>query len=710
MTACRRFLALGWLLLAALLAQPALGQERANHISARLLADGRAVAGEPLTVAIAFRPEEGWHGYWDNPGDAGYPMALDWTLPEGWTAGEPQYPVPHTLTIAGLMNHVYEGPYAVLVDIAIPPGADLSQPKTIGLDAQWLACTDEICVPERASLELPVGAGGAITAPPGVFDRWRAAIPARLDSTASFEMDGKYLRIGIPLPASMDLGETHVFVKQQGLVQYAAVQTFSRDGDLLIAEIPLADGASTPEAVTGIVAFGGGEGVRIVAEPGDVPTNGIPLRKLAGGAEGASLAILLLAALAGGLLLNIMPCVFPILSLKALSLARAGESDAKARAEGLAYTAGVVLATLALGAVLLLLRSAGEQVGWAFQLQEPAVVVSLLVLAVAITANLAGLFELPSLSFTRRGEPAGAFATGLLAAFIATPCTGPFMAAAMGAALLLPKLQALLLFGVLGLGLALPFLLLGFVPPLRRMLPRPGPWMERFRKVMAVPMGLTALALVWLCWRLGGAMFALLTVALAIAAVSLLAAALGPGRYGPLPRRASIVTFAGLGVAMAGLAYLAFRAPEPEADAGILAAQPFTETRLAEARAAGQPVFVWFTADWCLTCKVNERVAIEREATRKAFEEAGVVALVGDWTRRDPAITDFLTRQGAAGVPLYMWYPPGGDGEQLPQVLGPDSLVTLAEELPPAAARRGSPPEPRDGGSARSAPRAAGSD
>ncbi len=346
----------------------------------------------------------------------------------------------------------------------------------------------------------------------------------------------------------------------------------------------------------------------------------------------------------------------------------------------------MILATVALGALLLLLRAAGEQVGWAFQLQEPAVVFALLVLAVAITANLSGLYELPSLSLTRGGEPASAFATGLLAAFVATPCTGPFMAAAMGAALLLPKLQAVLLFAALGLGLALPFLAIGFIPPLRRMLPRPGPWMERFRRWMAVPMGLTALALVWLTFRLGGTTYGIVSWVLAAGAFAVLLAIGRMQRTGRSSRPVAAFGFVGLLVA----AIIALPQAIDQNRSGavsegeFIAAKPFSEARLASARAAGKPVFVWFTADWCLTCKVNERVAIEREATKVAFDKAGVVPLVGDWTRRDPEITRFLSRHGAAGVPLYLWYAPGEDAQTLPQVLTSDDLVTLAAGSPSA--------------------------
>jgi len=384
-------------------------------------------------------------------------------------------------------------------------------------------------------------------------------------------------------------------------------------------------------------------------------------------------------ALLGGLLLNLMPCVFPILSLKALTLARAGESGGQARREGLAYSAGTILACLALGAAMLALRAAGEQIGWAFQLQQPGVVVALLVLAVAITANLAGLYQLPSVSITRAGGKSSAFATGLLAAFVATPCTGPFMAAALGAALILPPAQALVLFAALGLGLAVPFLLLGFLPALRGRLPEPGAWMERFRKIMAIPMGLTALALVWLAARLGGQGFALVALILAF---GLVVALLITGR---LQQRAKMAWPAFALVFAPFALFAAFALPsvidtsEAAENESLLAPRNFTEAALNEARASGQPVFLWFTADWCLTCKVNESVSIEREATREAFENAGVIAMRGDWTRRDAEIARFLEAQGAAGVPLYLWYPAGGGvPEKLPQVLSPDALIERA--------------------------------
>ncbi|MCL9981543.1 MAG: thioredoxin family protein [Erythrobacter sp.] len=642
-----------------------------DNIAVELYAEGAPAEGKEWLLALRFTPKgPEWHGYWSNPGDAGAGMILALDLPPDWEVGEARYPVPRRLLISGLMNHIYEGPYVVLVPVTPGPSVTSFGVGPVTGTVDYLACTDEICVPQAANLTAKTG---------GDFARWRAGVAPLLDAAARFAIKGKTLRVGIPLPASVALPDPHLFIANKRLVAYADPQTFRRVGDLLVAEIPLDRfGGGKADTVSGILAFGDGGGVRFVADLGKVPGGGA----VVAGPQTAAvppLWTLILGALAGGLLLNIMPCVFPILSLKALSLARASESEAKARAEGLAYTAGVVLACIGLGALLLALRAAGEQVGWAFQLQEPGVVVALLVLAAAITANFAGLFELPSLSVTSGGKPAGAFATGLLAAFVATPCTGPFMAAALGAALLLPVPQALLLFACLGLGLALPFLLLGFVPPLRRMLPKPGAWMERFRRIMAIPMGLTALALVWLTAQLGGRNFGLIALVLVVGVLIALWV------VGRLQKSGKMAWPAFALVAAPFLAFAAVALPSvyeakgAEAKASIHNPQAFSRDALAEARASGKPVFVWFTADWCVTCKVNESTSIERDSVRAAFEEEGVVTMVGDWTVRDPEITAFLTEQGAAGVPLYLWYAPGADApEQLPQVLTPDLLEARA--------------------------------
>ena len=642
-----------------------------NHMRASLLAEGPVVPGETVTLALLMQPEAGWHGYWSNPGDAGYGLSLDWTLPAGASTGTMQFPVPQTLLIQGLMNHIYEHEYAVLVPLKIPADARPGTLLPVTVRAQWLVCTDVICVPERADLSgtITIGTG----AKDARFEGWRAALPAPLDRTGTFALGTKTVRIALPFPASAPLDAPHLFLLTEGLADYAAPQRFFRNGDTLVVEVPLGQGAAAPAKVEGVLAMGKeAGGIAFTSAPGTVPTDG---DEVGGAVFSASvLGFALIGAFLGGLVLNVMPCVFPILSLKALALARGNSHNAKA--EGLAYTGGVVLACLALGGVMLALRAGGEQVGWAFQLQEPGVVAVLLLLAVAITANFAGLFELPGLSIERGAGSSGAFATGLLAAFVATPCTGPFMAAAMGAALVLPWWAALGVFAALGLGLALPFLLLGFIPALRRLLPKPGAWMDRFRRIMAVPMALTALALGWLAWRLGGETFAAAAIALSAAFVVVLAFAGKGQRQGrAVARWVAPATLALAAVAFVGAPRLA-TASEGEVG-GLLAAKPFSEVALAQARKSGKPVFAYFTADWCLSCKVNESTSIERESTRAAFEKAGVIVLIGDWTRRDPAITKFLTAQGAAGVPLYLWYPAGGGARQLPQVLTPDMLAGL---------------------------------
>jgi thiol:disulfide interchange protein/DsbC/DsbD-like thiol-disulfide interchange protein len=663
-----------------------------THIAAELLSESGAAPGQSVQLAVLMQPAPGWHGYWSNPGDAGFGMRLDWTLPAGANAGAALYPVPETLLIAGLMNHVYQREYAVLVTLRLPADARPGTRLPLQVKANWLACTEAICVPESAMLTAAVAVTtpGSTSADDPRFDGWRARLPAPLGAAAHMALTGNTIRLAIPLPANLPLQHPHLFAGEDRTVDYAAPQAFARKGDLLL--VTLARAKFAPLAPTSFPAVlrlnDAGDGLSLTATLGPVPTGG---KSMSGGTPPLpALPWLLLAALAGGVLLNVMPCVFPILSLKALSLARVGESPAEARREGLAYSAGVVLACLLLGGALLALRAGGEQVGWAFQLQQPGVVVLLLALSAAITGNLLGLFEFAVPGFVSTGSlggssaaatgPRGAFATGLLAAFVATPCTGPFMASAMGAALLLPVLPALLLFAALGVGIALPFLAIALVPVLRRALPRPGAWMVWFRKAMALPMALTALALLWLASRLGGWPFAALALACTLALLLLLALVGRAQRRGRPARRLVLLGGAALAAFSTFALQSAIGKPAQE-DADVLPSHPYSEAALASARASGHPVFAFFTADWCLTCKVNERIAIERTTTRDAFARARVVVLKGDWTRRDPAITRYLTGQGAAGVPFYAWYPAGGGAvQQLPQVLSTESLTKLAEK------------------------------
>jgi DsbC/DsbD-like thiol-disulfide interchange protein/cytochrome c biogenesis protein CcdA len=650
-----------FLILIALLLAPALAQARG--IEPELVAEGPAPPGGEVELAIHMRTNPGWHGYWLNPGDAGLPMEVKWQLPPGFSVGSLRYPVPTRLTVAGIMNYVYETDYAVLVRLKVPPGVTGTIP--IRAEAHWLACTDTICVPEQGelALDLPVGRG---TPQRAQFDKWRRALPQPLASPARFEVAGGKLRVAIPLPRDVAVEEPYLFAAEDGPVDYAGKQHFRRLGDLLIAELPRRNGE--PKTLSGVLAFGDGRGLEIGAAPGDVPEGGRAI------GETGTNAVLwaVLGAIAGGVLLNLMPCVFPILALKALHLARSGGEEREARRDALAYTAGAVVGTGALGLALLAIRAAGSEVGWAFQLQDPRTIMLLLLLAIAITANLLRLFELPVLG--GRAQPAGSFGTGALAAFVATPCAGPFLGAALGTTLLLPLAGSVAVFAALGLGLALPFVLVAFVPALRAKLPKPGPWMIKLQRILAVPMALTALACLWLLYRLAGADAALGGLLWSVALIAVLIA-FGRGQRGGRTLGALVA-----GVALMVATFAVITAPKPQAGGtrAVAGAEAWSEARVASYVQQGKPAFVYFTADWCLTCKANEVAAIDRGEVREAFENAGVKVLAGDWTKGDPEITRFLESRGRAGVPLYLWYEPGRDAEELPQILTPSMLIDRA--------------------------------
>lgn len=643
-----------------------------TNITARLAAESmRPAAGSTVLLAIDMQPKPGWHGYWRNPGDAGVGISLDWSLPEGAKLGPMRWPVPEKLVVAGLMNHVFNGDHALLLPLTVPTGLAPGTRLPVRAEAQWLACTDKICVPERGTLtlDLTVGDGAIAAADRTLFDQWRSRLAVPLGGQALFQRDGTQVRISVPLPASVSAHDPWFFAATDNATSYAALQVHARSGDRLIIETEAKGGRF--DTLEGVVATGDGRGFEIVATPGAVPTVD---------ASGAFMTMLaaLAGALLGGMLLNIMPCVFPVISLKAMSLARAGGDERSAKREALAYAAGVILTCLALGGLLLALRAGGATIGWAFQLQEPRVILLLLLLVTAIALNLAHVFHLRGFgggeALAGKDGAAGSFWTGVLAAFVATPCTGPFMAAALGAALVLPTAAALAIFGGLGLGLALPFLLIGFVPALRKRMPRPGLWMARFQTILSIPMFLTAIALGWLLWRQTGTT----GLTLGLAATLVLSAALGLiGR-----RQASGRSAAALGLTLL-VSTAAFVALAPASALAVHKSRstegvPFSEARLAELRGKGTPVFLYFTADWCLTCKVNEKAAIERDDVTRAFDRAGVVIMVGDWTNADPEISRFLEARGRSGVPLYLFYPKGAaEPQELPQVLTPAMLAGL---------------------------------
>ncbi|WP_343343576.1 thioredoxin family protein [Sphingomicrobium sp. XHP0239] len=650
------------LLLLALFAAsgPAWGQQ--NNIRPTLVAEGPVpVGGGEVELAIVFRTDPGWHGYWLNPGDAGLPLQIEWDVPDGVEVGDLRFPTPVILEAAGLINYVYKGDHALLTRLTVPPRS--SGVVRIAADMRWLACTDEVCVPEqgRVDLAIPIGEG---TDRGYEFDAYRRDLPRLLETPARFAKTGETLSIALPVPETLDVGEPTLFLADDRVIDYSAEQRFRRDGDRLIVDLVAREGAD-PASLAGVIRLGNGQGLEFRARPGEVPTGGRPITG-DGGGEATLLA--LAGALIGGLLLNLMPCVFPVLTIKALHLARSGTSETRARRDALGYTLGAVLGTASLGLLLILLREGGNAVGWAFQLQDPRTIFVLLLLSGAITYNLLGLFELPVVAGDV--ETRSSIGTGALAAFVATPCAGPFLGTAIGTALLLPPLVGMGIFAMLGLGLALPFLALGFIPALRRRMPRPGPWMTTFKRWLALPMGLTVAACLWLLWRLAGPV----GLAGGIFALGLMAAI-----FGLIARRVGMLRTAVAAVGAVALLGIVTLPDRPiERNVSVPGATAWSPERVAAARGAGRPVFVYFTADWCLTCKANERVAIARDSVREAFDEADVAVFVADWTDGNDTITRFLEERQRGAVPLYLWYPPGEEAEELPQLLTPSMLTERA--------------------------------
>lgn len=662
---------------AALLAQ-AVVQNPNTRIE--LIAESAAPApGKPLALEIVLTPKPGWHTYWSNPGEAGFAPKAKWTISASATAGPLRYPVPGTLLVSGLMNYVYAAPATLLTEIAVPAGAAA---LPVGLRLDYLVCTEEICVPESATLRLDLrtGSGAPDPATAASFAAARAALPKTVEWAAHYEVANGRFALAVPLPDPASVTRAYFFPAADGAIDYASPQIASVAGGSLRIETKAASPvAGSPVAGVLRIERGDGKlaGYALTATPGAVPAAGPAAARSEG--NGAVFASALLFAVAGGILLNIMPCVFPILSLKALSLAK---GDTHARRDALAYAAGVILVCVALGGLILALRAAGTQVGWAFQLQDPRVIAGLLLLVTAIALNLAGLFEIGGFgggqALASKPGAAGSFWTGALAAFVATPCTGPFMAGALGAALVLPAAAGLMVFAGLGFGLALPFLAIGFVPALRRRLPRPGAWMATFRRLLSVPMFLTALALAWVLGRQAGVAGMTLGLAGAIA-IGLALWWYGAkqrsdgGRVPPL-LAGTVAAVLAVGFITAGPTGAASTVDAPKG----LAAARFSEPALAALQAAHTPALVYFTADWCLTCKVNERGALNSPAVAAAFRRAGIRTLVGDWTGGDPVLGRFIEAHNRAGVPLYLFYHADGPVETLPQVLTVGTLTALA--------------------------------
>lgn len=702
---------LGLLLLGGWLFPGFASAQSASRVAVSLHAKSAEPApGRTTMLALRFVPRLGWHGYWSNPGDSGLPPTVKWVVPEGVRVGALQHPAPEVLRVAGMTSFVHGGQHVLLAPMQIPASFKPGDALPVKGEVDFLICSDSLCVPQKATvnLSLTVGKGTTDPASRALFAAARQALPQPLSSTGEFTAVGRTVRLLVPAAAKLDPARATFFPAGEGVFERSGARRMP-DGSIEIS----GSMSNTPARLSGIVSDGR-RAVQLRFRPASAPSGvtqapvapdspalveaqaeaapaSLPFPSssspstpaVAGATVAPGLAWALFGALIGGLLLNLMPCVFPILSLKALHLARSGSSNEAARRDALAYASGTLATCVGLGLVLFGLREAGMAAGWSFQLQNPYVILALLALVTAIALNLAGLFHVRGPSFEQqsgRGGVAGSFGTGALAAFIATPCSAPFMASALGAALLLPPFEGLLVFATLGLGLALPFLALGWFPALRTRLPRPGAWMATLQRILSVPMFITALGLAWVLGRQVG----IDGMALGLAAVLLLALGLwwvGRRQHNGKARSwLPLLPAAVLSIGTASVVPAVARIPAAAARNQLV--EPFSETRLAALRARGTPVFVDFTADWCLTCKVNEKAAIEREATKAAFARHGVVTLVGDWTRADPEITRFLERHGRNSIPFYLFYAPGKEARVLPQLLTTDGLVALAAQTP----------------------------
>ena len=655
------------------------GWHESKHIRAELVSEYQQVMpGQKLLLVLHFIPDEHWHTYWQNPGDSGLPTSISWQLPEGVSTGPIQWPTPQAFSIPPLMNYGFAGPTILLTELTIPLDyTDSSLPIKAKVD--WLVC-EEICIPADAEfqLELTVGSAAVLSdSATALIARGKSSQPLPLAVRGSFDTAGGSFSAAVSgLP---DVDFQQFFVAATELVDHAAPQqlVFS-EGEWLLRQNLNTYFTSAADSFELVLVSGNGQGYSLLLE---AAAESSP----AAAAESTSLWLVLLMAAAGGLILNLMPCVFPVLSLKALNIAANSGQRAEQRRDALWYTLGVVLSFVSLALLLLALRAAGSAVGWGFQLQSPWLVALLAYLLFALGLSLSGVvqFGLGLMSagseLTQSKGTKGSFFTGVLAVVVASPCTAPFMGGALGYAVTQPPLLALLVFAALGLGMALPFLLLAYLPALARALPKPGAWMDTLKQLLAFPLYLSAVWLVWVFGRQAGidAVAVLLCGMVAIAAACWLYGSWQFSRAGwSRPLLAALLLLLSVGVLR-----LVPDSATPAAAAADAHWQAWSPDKLAQLRQSGKPVLVNMTADWCITCLVNERVALNTESSKAALALYDVTYLKGDWTRRDAEITAYLHQYQRDGVPLYVLYWPGQAPEVLPQILTPDTLRQTLERL-----------------------------
>jgi thiol:disulfide interchange protein DsbD len=675
-----------------------------GHLEAELVPATAGVApGQTTYVALRQKIDKGWHTYWRNPGDSGEATRIEWTLPAGWTAGDIVWAPPTRQPTGPLTNYGYAGEVILPVPVTAPANAKPGETMSLSAKATFLVC-EEICIPEEASLQIAVPVT-AEPAPP--HDRWGGPIEAALAAApkpaglqAAFQHDAGVVKLAVTGPAlkGLDFAGAYFYPFSGAAIDHAKPQAIERGPEGLTLTVPAGfgfQGEDAPTALPGVLEVGG-KVFEIDAQAGELPATAAglgppPVRAapVEGGDLGLALAVVF--AFVGGLILNLMPCVFPVLAMKAASLAGHGQDQAAARRQGIAFLAGVLATFLALAGALIALQAAGAVAGWGFQLQSPPVVAALALLMLAVALNLSGVFEIGTSvqgvgsGLAARGGVTGAFFTGTLAVVVAAPCTAPFMAPALGWALTQDPVSALLVFLALGLGFGAPFTAVAFAPALLSRLPKPGPWMDGFRRLLAFPMYGAAAWLVWVLSIQAGptGLARVLAAGLVVAFAAWLAgAAQRRAAGGARPLGAAAAGFAVLGIVAA--LWPPYEAAAPNAgDAPISASVPYeaySPERLAALQAEGRPVFVNYTAAWCVTCQVNEKVALSTKTVGEALERTGAVYLKADWTSKDAAIAAELASHGRAGVPLYLVYAAGGGAPVvLPQLLTEGAVVRALE-------------------------------
>ncbi len=682
-------------ILALMMALPAAAQApgATRHVAAELVADHQGLApGGTIHVALRQQIQKGWHTYWRNSGDSGEPTRIKWTLPAGWQVGEFTWPAPQRIPVGPLMNYGYEGEVLLPMAVTAPATARPGDKVTLHAAVSLLVCA-EVCIPEddALSITLPVTAG-----PAPVDSKWAgpiahafAAAPQPAGLTATFQPHGPSVALAITGAAlkGADLAGAYFYPFDATVIDHAKPQAIEggKQGLTLTLTSGYAfQGGKAPPTLAGVLAFGG-KAYEVAATAGAPPPGasglGPPAAKGAPGAD-LGLAAAALFAFLGGLILNLMPCVFPILAMKAASLAGHGGESMAARRQGLAFGAGSIATFLALAGGLIALKAAGSAVGWGFQLQSPPVVAVLALLMLAVALNLSGLFEVGTSlqgagsGLANKSGLAGAFFTGALAVVVAAPCTAPFMGPALGWALTQTPAAALTVFLFLGLGFAAPFVLVAYAPGVLSRLPRPGPWMETFRKALAFPMYAAAAWLTWVLAQQAGPedLAKLFTAAILVALAGwLLGLRQRRAATGGLTTVTEMIVFMLVVLSVTAVAW-------PENKVAELSTEPYSPARVAELRAEGRPVFVNYTAAWCVSCQVNDRVALSTHAVAQAFARHKVAYLKADWTKRDATIAAELASHGRAGVPLYLMYGThGGEAAILPSILTPDIVVKAVE-------------------------------